>query len=208
MTAIAKIGIVVGSSRAVRIGDKVANFIYETLLAAPTTPKAELSVIDIADFNLPVFHEKVVPATVPAMAQFEFEHSKKWSAAMAVPDAYVFVSPEYNYGIPGGVKNAIDYLSTGFVGKPVLIVTYGIKGGSAASESLKTVFEGMKLHVVETRPQLAFAGPGMDDAYAAGAGILGENSLKEWKEKTDDLIKGYNELIKLINVPPIPAKSE
>lgn len=200
-----KIAIIVGSTRAVRIGDKVTDFVHNTLAAAPATPKPELSVIDVADFNLPIFNEKAVPATVPAMAQFEFEHSKKWTAAMSVPDAYVFVSPEYNYSIPGGLKNAIDYLYHGFVGKPVLIVTYGVKGGSAASEAFKTVFGGMKLQVAETRPQLSFAV--MEDAYAAGAGNLGEKTLEAWKENPAELLKGYDELIKLVNAPPAEVKT-
>ncbi|RFU33544.1 hypothetical protein B7463_g2824, partial [Scytalidium lignicola] len=199
-----KIAILIGSTRPVRIGDKVADFVHQTLLTSPATPKAELSIIDLADFNLPVFNEKAVPAGIPAMGEFEFEPSKKWSAAMAVPDAYVIVSPEYNYGIPGGLKNAIDYLFKGFVGKPVLIVTYGVKGGSLASEGLKGVLGSMKLQVVETRPQLAFEG---QEGYAASAGKLGELSLQAWKNNTTDLLKGYEELVKLVNTPPEPTKT-
>lgn len=202
-----KIGIVIGSSRALRVGDKVADFVHKTFLESPATPKPELSIIDIADFKLPVYDEKAIPATVPAMGKYEFEHSKKWTDAMSAPDAYVFVSPEYNFGIPGGVKNAIDYLYHGFVGKPVLIVTYGIKGGAFASEQLKGVFGGMKLQVVETRPQFAFAGPGMDEGFAAGGGHLGEKSLKEWKENTTELLKGYEELVKLANAPLQPTET-
>ncbi|KAH8819294.1 NADPH-dependent FMN reductase [Xylogone sp. PMI_703] len=199
-----KIAIVIGSTRAVRIGDKVADFVRETLLTSPATPKPELSIIDAKDFNLPVFDEAVVPASVPAMAQFKFEHSKKWSEAMSVPDAYVLVSGEYNFGIPGGTKNAIDYLYNGFVGKPILIVTYGAEGGKTSSEALNKVFTGMKLKVVETKPQFTFAGK---DGWAATAGQLGEESLAEWKKNTGDLLKGYEELIKLANAPPEPAKT-
>ena len=54
-------------------------------------------------------------------------------------DGYVFVSPEYNYGMPGGVKNAIDYLYNELTGKPILIITYGIFGGLKCSEQLETV---------------------------------------------------------------------
>ncbi|KAH8803165.1 flavoprotein-like protein [Xylogone sp. PMI_703] len=195
-----KVAILIGSTRVVRIGPQVADFVHQTLLASPTTPKAELSVIDLKDFNLPVFDEKAVPATVPAMAQFELEHTKKWTAAITAPDAYIFVTPEYNFSIPGGLKNAIDYLYTGFVGKPVLIVSYGAKGGQFASQDLSDIFERMKLQVVEPRPQFAFAA--MEDAYSAGAGTLGESSLNQWKQNTGDLLKAYEQLVELANTPP------
>jgi NAD(P)H-dependent FMN reductase len=71
-------------------------------------------------------------------------------------DGYIFVSPEYNFGIAGGVKNAIDYLYHEWIGKPVFIVTYGTKGGNHSSDNLKTTHSGIKLRVIETRPQLKF----------------------------------------------------
>jgi NAD(P)H-dependent FMN reductase len=54
-------------------------------------------------------------------------------------DGYVLVSPEYNNGMPGGVKNAIDYLYNEWIGKPALIITYGILGGLKSSEQLAGV---------------------------------------------------------------------
>ncbi len=65
------------------------------------------------------------PADVEALA-----------AAVRKADGVVFVTPEYNYGIPGGLKNAIDWLSRlkdqPFIGKPVAIqsVTGGPLGGA------------------------------------------------------------------------------
>ena len=151
-----------------------------------------------------------MPAMVPAHGNFEYEHSKKWSAAIAAFDGYIFVSPEYNFGLPGGVKNAVDYLYNEWIGKPILVVTYGIKGGNASSESLQKTLAGMKLRVVETRPQLPYAGPGMDDMFAAaGTGKLGQNTLELWgKEGKEPLLKGFGELVKLLETPvPEPAKS-
>jgi NAD(P)H-dependent FMN reductase len=54
-------------------------------------------------------------------------------------DGYILVSPEYNHGMPGGVKNAIDFLYNEWIGKPALIVTYGIFGGLKSSEQLAGV---------------------------------------------------------------------
>jgi NAD(P)H-dependent FMN reductase len=159
-----KIALIIGSTRANRAGPNVVDFVQKTLKTSPSASKTDLSIVDIASFNLPVFNEKILPAMVPAQGQFEHEHSKAWSAAIAPFDGYIFVSPEYNYGTPGGVKNAIDYLYNEWIGKPILIVTYGIHGGAISSESLKKTLVGMKTRVVETRPQLKYAGPGLDDS--------------------------------------------
>ena len=124
------------------------------------------------------------------------------------------MSPEYNFGLPGGVKNAIDYLYNEWIGKPVLIVTYGIAGGSNSSENLKKTLEGMKLRVVETRPQLPYAGPGMEEMFAAaGAGKVGSKTLELWEgEGKESLLKGWGELVGLLETPPAtveePAKGE
>ncbi|MFD6800554.1 NADPH-dependent FMN reductase [Streptomyces cyaneofuscatus] len=56
---------------------------------------------------------------------YAHEHARRWSEAIAAFDGYVFVTPEYNHGVPGPLKNAIDYLysewhhkAVGFVGWP------------------------------------------------------------------------------------------
>jgi NAD(P)H-dependent FMN reductase len=151
---------------------------------------------------------------VPAFAtDFKYEHSRKWSSAIAAFDGYIFVSPEYNMGIPGGAKNAIDYLYHAWIGKPVLIITYGIKGGKTANAQLKDVLTCMKLKVVETRPQLTFRGEGMAEVgLAGGQGVLGPETKKDWEDATTesgkDILKGYGELIELLNAPaPGPANA-
>jgi NAD(P)H-dependent FMN reductase len=206
-----KVALIITSTRAIRAGPEVVSFIHKILLASPTAPAPEISILDLATFNLPVLNERIMPAQVPAYGQFEFEHSKKWSAAIKPFDGYIFVSPEYNFGLPGGVKNAIDYLYNEWIGKPIFIVTYGIFGGSNSSEQLKKTLSGMKLRVVETRPQLAYAGPGMEEMFAASStGKIGPRSLELWeKENKEQLLKGFGELVELMEVPAEePAKAK
>lgn len=117
---------------------------------------------------------------VPEKAQFQYEHSKAWSAEIARHDGYVLVVPEYNYGLAGGAKNAIDYLLNEWKGKPAGVVSYGVKGGTTASEQAKGALAGMGLRVAETRPNLPFAG--QSDVFAAiGGGKLGEDTRKAWE---------------------------
>ncbi|KAG4440549.1 hypothetical protein IFR05_003965 [Cadophora sp. M221] len=200
-----KIGVIIGSTRPNRIGDQVAALVKsilegassETALPSPPT----LSIVDIASFNLPIFNETIMPAMVPAQGEFAYEHSKAWSAEIAKYDAYVFVTAEWNFGIPGGTKNAIDYLYHTWIGKPVMIVSYGIMGGLSASDALKKTLAGMHLQVMDTRVSLTF--PDADPAqHNMSPGLLGamggkliEPVADKWKaESKDEILKAYGEL--------------
>jgi len=200
-----KIGIIIGSTRPNRIGDKVGALVKSVLEDAAsdktTTSPPILSLIDIASFNLPPFNEAILPAMVPAQGQFAHEHSKVWSAEIGKHDAYVFVTAEWNFGLPGVTKNAIDYLYNTWIGKPVMIVSYGITGGMSASDSLKKTLDGMHLQVVDTRVSLTFPdadptqhnmSPGM---LGALSGKLIDSVAEKWKkESKDEFLKAYGEL--------------
>src|SRR5690606_40128417 len=62
-----------------------------------------LPIFDIQEYNLPLLDEPIPPS----QGQYSKEHTKKWAAKIASFDGYVFVTPEYNHGIPGALKNAI-----------------------------------------------------------------------------------------------------
>ncbi|KAK0122399.1 hypothetical protein ONS95_010637 [Cadophora gregata] len=195
-----KIGIIIGSTRPNRIGDQVAALIKSTLSEA-STPNLTLSLVDIAAFNLPLFNEAILPAQVPAQGEFAHEHSKAWNAEIAKYDGYVFVTAEWNFGLPGVTKNAIDYLYHAWIGKPVLIVSYGIMGGMSASEQLKKTLEGMHLRVVETRVSLTF--PGADPAnHNMSPGLIGaiggkliDDVKEKWRvDSKEELLKAFGEL--------------
>lgn len=89
-----KIALIQSSTRAIRIGPSVAVIVQDLLKASPSYASTEITVIDVADFKLPVFDEKIIPAMVPTYGQFEHDHSKKWSAAISPFDGYIFLSPE------------------------------------------------------------------------------------------------------------------
>jgi NAD(P)H-dependent FMN reductase len=201
-----KIGIIIGSTRPNRIGDQVSALVKSILEGSASdktlTAPPILSLIDIRSFNLPPFDEAIMPAMVPAQGQFAHEHSKLWSAEIGKYDAYVFVTAEWNFGLPGVTKNAIDYLYNTWIGKPVMIVSYGIMGGVSASESLKKTLGGMHLQVVETRVALTFpdADPAQRNMSPGLMGAIGGKLIEEvaerWrKDKTDELLKGYGELL-------------
>jgi NAD(P)H-dependent FMN reductase len=208
LSKMAKIALITTSTRKPRVGPSVTAYVKSVF--EPKANDVELSTVDVVDFKLPIFDEASLPAMVPAKAEFAHEHSKAWTAEISKYDAYVLLSPEYNFGIPGGTKNAIDFLYHAWIGKPVLIVTYGIMGATNASEQLKTVLTGMKLNVCETRPSLSFENGnlGPDLWAAAGEGKLGDGTKALWeKEKKEELLKGFGELIEALKRPPQPTSS-
>src|SRR5262245_59014426 len=102
-----KVAIVICSTRVRRIGPKVANFIKSVTDSRSSPDGPEYVLVDVADFKLPVFDEVLLPAMIPEKGDFTTEHAKKWSAEMKQYAGYIFLTPEYNYGLPSSTKNAI-----------------------------------------------------------------------------------------------------
>jgi NAD(P)H-dependent FMN reductase len=97
------------------------------------TRDAEFELVDIKDFNLPLLDEPVPPS----MGQYSKPHTKVWAAKISSFDGYVFVTPEYNHGISGALKNAIDFLFAEWNNKAAGFVSYGSVGGARAMEQLR-----------------------------------------------------------------------
>src|SRR5258708_1462062 len=117
-----KIAIIIGSTRPGRNGEAVGKWVYEI---AQKRADAEFELVDIKDFNLPLLDE---PAP-PIMGQYSKPHTKAWAAKIGSFDAYVFVTPEYNHGISGALKNAIDFLFAEWNNNAPGFVSYACPGG-------------------------------------------------------------------------------
>ena len=140
-----RVAIIVGSTRPGRKARDVANWVYEI---ARQRNDAQVELVDIEDFNLPLLDEPVPPS----MGQYQNEHTKVWAAKIASFDAFVFVTPEYNHGTSGALKNAIDYLYAEWNNKAAGFVGYGSAGGVRAVESLRLVMG--ELMVADVRAQV------------------------------------------------------
>ena len=122
----------------------------------------EFALLDLRDWHLPMDDERNVPAKGEPYAQ---EHTRAWSKVIAGPDAFVFVTPQYNWGYPASLKNAIDHLYKEWFGKPLMIVSYGGHGGGKAAAQLRDVAESLKMRTVATMPALTLP----KDAIGGGA---------------------------------------
>src|SRR5688572_22188475 len=117
------VAIIIGSTRPNRVGEAVGKWAGEI---ATRRQDAKFELVDVADFNLPLLDEPVPPS----MGHYSKEHTKRWAAKIAAFDAYVFVTAEYNHGIPGALKNAIDFLFAEWNNKAAGFVGYGSAGGA------------------------------------------------------------------------------
>ncbi len=144
-----KIGIILGSTRPNRNGEQVARWVFES---TGQRTDAEFGLIDLRDFALPHLDE---PKS-PAMGDYQHDHTKAWSAKIASFDGYVIVTPEYNHGIPGVLKNAIDYLYNEWNNKAVGFVSYGMVGGARAVEHLRLICGELQMADVRQQVTLSF----------------------------------------------------
>lgn len=140
-----RIAIILGSTRPGRIGEAVARWVHGI---AGQRKDAEYEFVDIKDFNLPLLDEPVPPSR----GQYSKPHTKAWAAKIASFDGFVFVAPEYNHGISGALKNAIDFLYAEWNNKAAGFVSYGSAGGARSVESLRLVMG--ELMVADVRAQV------------------------------------------------------
>jgi NAD(P)H-dependent FMN reductase len=143
-----RLAIITGSTRPGRVGEAVARWVYEL---AQKRSDAEFELVDIKEFNLPLLDEPVPPS----QGKYSKEHTKKWAAKVASFDGYVFVTPEYNHGISGALKNAIDFLYAEWNNKAAGFVGYGSAGGARAVEHLRLVMA--EVQVATVRNQVALS---------------------------------------------------
>ena len=126
-----KVGYLIGSLATGSINRKLARALVRL---AP----AELEMSEIPFKDLPLYSYDYDADFPPA--------AKAFKAAIAAVDAVLFVTPEYNRSIPGGLKNAIDwasrpYGSNAFTRKPSAVIgtSPGSIGTALAQQSLKSV---------------------------------------------------------------------
>jgi NAD(P)H-dependent FMN reductase len=143
-----KIAIIIGSTRPGRKADAVAKWVHEI---AKKRSDAEYEIVDIKEYNLPLLDEPVPPS----LGQYSKPHTKTWAAKIASFDAYVFVTPEYNHGTSGALKNAIDYLYAEWNNKVAGFVGYGSAGGVRAVENLRLVMG--EIQIADVRAQVALS---------------------------------------------------
>jgi NAD(P)H-dependent FMN reductase len=131
--------VVITSTREQRAGGAVADWF---VAQASAHGKFEVEVVDLAAVALPLLDEP----NHPTKRQYQKAHTKAWSKIVAGADAFVFVVPEYNFGMPPALLNALDYLVHEWHYKPAAFVGYGgLSGGTRSIQMAKPVMTSLKI---------------------------------------------------------------
>lgn len=140
-----KIAILIGTTRPNRVSASVGQWVHQ--IAARRTD-ADYELVDIADYDLPLLDEPMPPS----LGRYANQHTQVWASKIAEFDGFVFVTGEYNHGIPGALKNAIDFVYGEWNNKAAGFVSYGSAGGVRSVEHLRGVCA--ELQVADVRAQV------------------------------------------------------
>jgi NAD(P)H-dependent FMN reductase len=150
--------IITSTTRPGRKGPIVAKWIANV---ADSDSDWNIELIDLAELNLPMMDEP----NHPRFANYQHEHTKRWSATIAEADAFIFVVAEYNYSYTAPLKNAIDYLLNEWGSKPAGIVSYGgVSAGTRAANALRTVLSALNIMPLMTGVPIPFFAQFINDA--------------------------------------------
>ena len=131
--------VIIASTRPGRLGLPIANW---AISEVEKHGDFEVDVADLALMDLPMLDEP----HHPIHRNYTKAHTIAWSKRVEAADAILIVTPEYNYGMPGSLKNAMDFLSHEWNYKPVAFVSYGgMSGGMRSVQMAKQVVTTLKM---------------------------------------------------------------
>ena len=126
------IKVIAGSTREGRFSDKAAAWTAEEI---KKQEGVAVEVLDLRDYDMPFFNEPTSPSF--KQEPYKNEAVARFTKKIAEGDAFVIVTPEYNHGTSGVLKNALDWVYPEWNNKPVAFVSYGSVGGARAVEQLR-----------------------------------------------------------------------
>lgn len=172
-----KIGIILGSIREGRAGASVAEWVLEQ---AGSREGATYELIDLKTFDVPLLTSATVPGA--ANKQYDDDRVTRWSQTIDSYDAFVFVTPEYNHGVPGGFKNAFDVLGSEWADKAVAFVSYGAEGGVRSVEHWRQIVVNFHMHGVRQQISLSLFSE------------FGEDGVQPAERRTDEIATLFDQL--------------
>ena len=152
-----KLKIIIASTRPGRKGPAMADWIFDL---AKKEGSFAVEMIDLKTLDLPFMDEP----NHPRLHQYTKEHTKMWSKQVEDADAFIIVTPEYNFSYPATIKNAIDYLHSEWAYKPVAFVSYGgVAAGTRSVQALKLVVTALKMVAITESINIPFFTKHIDD---------------------------------------------
>ena len=188
-----KIGVILGSTRGIRRGERVAKWLMPEL---KKVAGAEFELVDLRDYPLPFFQEDNSPMSLEH--EYSTPIATKWAGKIAEFDGFILIVSEYNHGPTAVLKNALDYVYYQWNKKPVAFVSYatGVGAGIRAVEQLRqTVVElemapmqaalhiGHVLDIIDENGKLLQTGPEARVPVVAEQLLWWANALKTARDQ-------------------------
>jgi len=142
--------VIAGSTRPNRRSPVIAQWVADL---GGEIAGAPFRVIDLRDLALQLDDEP----GIPALHDYACETTRAWGELVSRATGVVIVTPQYNWGYPAALKNAIDHLYREWQGKPVLIITYGGHGGGHCGAQLRIVMGAIGARLTDAMPGLMLA---------------------------------------------------
>lgn len=179
--------LIMGSTRAGRKCPQITSWVES--LAKQVCPDYSYEVIDLAEWQLPMDDEP----GIPALGHYTQAHTLAWSEKIKAAAAVVFVTPQFNWGYPAILKNAIDHLYSEWREKPTVIVTYGGHGGTRCARQLRRVAASLRMKVVLTTPTLELPDPVIREGAALNPDQAFRASIPKFKSAFAELADQIND---------------
>src|SRR3989338_1617334 len=129
-----RVGVILGSVRRIRRGERVAKWLMSQLAKIK---EAEFQLLDLRDYPLPFYSEDNSPDSLEK--GYTNKVAKKWAKKIGEMDGFIIINSEYNHGPAAVLKNALDWVYNEWVKKPVAFVSYapGAAAGIRGVEQLR-----------------------------------------------------------------------
>lgn len=182
-----RLGVVLVSVREGRVGAPVAEWFVAQVQAHQGF---EVDLVDLKTVDLPVLSEP----NHPRLQKYTQPKTRQWSATVAGLDAFVFVTPEYNFAVPPSLVNALDHLYVEWGYKAAGFVSYGgISGGLRAVQHAKQMLTTFKIVPLVEAVTIPF----VSKLVVEGTFTGGETFEKSAKTMLDELLRWTNALAAL-----------
>lgn len=134
--------VLICSNRPGALGPTVGQWLIDACTARAAQLGVELVPVNLGGLDLPFLDEEAHPSS----GGYQHEHTRRWSAIADAADGFIAVTPEYNYGMPATLKNALDYLSAEWAWKPIGFVSYGhTSAGTRSVQHTKQVVTTLRM---------------------------------------------------------------
>jgi NAD(P)H-dependent FMN reductase len=161
------IALIIGSTRATRFADVPAQWMLQQ---AQAREDMTVELVDLRDFDLPLFDEPASNAYMPSSNAA----AVAWQKKIGTFDGYIFVVAEYNHSVTGALKNALDQAYVEWAKKPMAAIAYGSMGGARALEHLRAI--AVELQMVPVRNAVHIGG---GDFWKVHSGMGGSGNMAD-----------------------------